>query len=281
MKLFRHGAPGAERAGAVDSQGVRRDLSLLVADITPAWLNPAKLAALAAIDLTRLPALGADVRIGPPVNGIRQFIAIGLNYGKHAAETGAPNPKEPIVFNKAITCIQGPDDVVVLPRGSEQSDWEVELGVVIGRTARGVSKANALSYVAGYVLANDMSERHWQTQRGGQWVKGKSFDTFGPLGPYLVTSDEIPDPQQLPLSLKLNGVTRQDSSTGDMIFSVAEIVAYLSDVMTLLPGDVIVTGTPEGVGLGQKPPVFLKGGDVMELDGGVLGRQRQTVHAAS
>jgi 2,4-diketo-3-deoxy-L-fuconate hydrolase len=277
MKLFRHGAPGAERAGALDAQGVLRDLSLLVPDITPDWLSPAKLTALAAIDLTKLPAVAEGTRIGAPVGGIRQFIAIGLNYGKHAAETGAQPPKEPIVFNKAITCIQGPDDEVVIPEGSEQSDWEVELAVVIGRTARGVSKADALSYVAGYALANDVSERHWQAHRGGQWVKGKSFDTFGPLGPYLVTADEIPDPQKLPLSLKLNGETKQNSSTGDMIFSVAEIVSYLSQVMTLLPGDVIVTGTPEGVGLGHKPPLFLKRGDVMELEGGVLGRQKQKV----
>ena len=279
MKLFRHGAAGAERAGALDPQGVRRDLSLLVPDISPDWLSPEKLKALAAIDLTKLPEVAKDARIGPPVNGIRQFVAIGLNYGKHAAETGAQNPKEPIVFNKAITCIQGPDDFVTIPKGSEQSDWEVELGVVIGRTARSVSKADALSYVAGYVLANDVSERHWQAHRGGQWVKGKSFDTFGPLGPYLVTADEIPDPQNLPLSLKLNDKTMQNSNTSDMIFSVAEIVAYLSFVMTLLPGDVIVTGTPEGVGLGQKPPFFLKNGDVMKLDGGVLGRQRQNVKA--
>jgi 2,4-diketo-3-deoxy-L-fuconate hydrolase len=277
MKLFRHGAPGAERAGALDAQGALRDLSLLVPDITPDWLSPAKLTALAAIDLTKLPAVAEGTRIGAPVGGIRQFIAIGLNYGKHAAETGAQPPKEPIVFNKAITCIQGPDDEVVIPEGSEQSDWEVELAVVIGRTARGVSKADALSYVAGYALANDVSERHWQAHRGGQWVKGKSFDTFGPLGPYLVTADEIPDPQKLPLSLKLNGETKQNSSTSDMIFSVAEIVSYLSQVMTLLPGDVIVTGTPEGVGLGHKPPLFLKRGDVMELEGGVLGRQKQKV----
>jgi 2,4-diketo-3-deoxy-L-fuconate hydrolase len=277
MKLFRHGAPGAERAGALDAQGALRDLSLLVPDITPDWLSPAKLTALAAIDLTKLPAVAEGTRIGAPVGGIRQFIAIGLNYGKHAAETGAQPPKEPIVFNKAITCIQGPDDDVVIPEGSEQSDWEVELAVVIGRTARGVSKADALSYVAGYALANDVSERHWQAHRGGQWVKGKSFDTFGPLGPYLVTADEIPDPQKLPLSLKLNGETKQNSSTSDMIFSVAEIVSYLSQVMTLLPGDVIVTGTPEGVGLGHKPPLFLKRGDVMELEGGVLGRQKQKV----
>jgi 2-keto-4-pentenoate hydratase/2-oxohepta-3-ene-1,7-dioic acid hydratase in catechol pathway len=277
MKLFRHGPVGAERAGALDAAGVKRDLSLLIPDITPDWLSPQKLAALGAIDLAKLPAVAEGVRFGAPVGGSRQFVAIGLNYGKHAAETGAQPPKEPIVFNKAITCIQGPDDNVKLPDGSEQMDWEVELAVVIGTTARSVAKADALKYVAGYSLANDVSERHWQTQRGGQWVKGKSFDTFGPLGPYLVTADEIADPQALPVSLKVNGVTRQNSSTSDMIFSVAEIVAHLSLFMTLLPGDVIVTGTPEGVGLGMKPPVFLKRGDVMELDGGILGRQRQTV----
>jgi 2,4-didehydro-3-deoxy-L-rhamnonate hydrolase len=277
MKLFRHGAPGAERAGAVDAQGVRRDISLLVPDITPDWLSPQKLAALAAIDLTKMPALPAGARIGAPVNGVRQFIAIGLNYRQHAVETGNPMPKEPIVFNKAITSIQGPDDDVKLPEGSEQMDWEVELGVVIGATTRRVSRADALKHVAGYCLANDVSERHWQMHRGGQWVKGKSFDTFGPLGPYLVTSDEVPNPQNLPVSLKVNGTLRQNSNTSDMIFPVDEIVAHLSQFMTLLPGDVIVTGTPEGVGLGLKPPTFLKRGDVMELDAGLLGAQRQTV----
>jgi 2-keto-4-pentenoate hydratase/2-oxohepta-3-ene-1,7-dioic acid hydratase in catechol pathway len=277
MKLFRHGAAGAERAGAVDAQGVKRDLSLLVPDITPDWLSPQKLAALAAIDLTRLPAVPAGTRIGMPVNGVRQFLAIGLNYGKHATETGAQPPKEPILFNKAITSMQGPDDDVVLPEGSEQMDWEVELAVIIGQTARRVAKDKALSYVAGYALANDVSERHWQIHRGGQWVKGKSFDTFGPLGPYLVTADEIPNPQNLPVSLKVNGEIKQNSNTSDMIFSVAEIVAHLSLFMTLLPGDVIVTGTPEGVGLGHKPPVFLKRGDVMELEAGILGAQRQKV----
>ena len=277
MKLFRHGAPGAERAGALDAQGVKRDLSLLAPDITPDWLSPAKLAALAAIDLSKMPIVADGARIGAPVGGVRQFLAIGLNYGKHAAETGAQPPKEPILFNKAITSIQGPDDDVRWPDGSEQMDWEVELGVVIGATARKVTKADALKHVAGYCLANDVSERHWQIHRGGQWVKGKSFDTFGPLGPYLVTADEIANPQDLPVSLKVNGVLRQNSNTSDMIFSVAEIVAHLSLFMTLLPGDVIVTGTPEGVGLGMKPPLFLKRGDVMELDGGVLGQQRQTV----
>ena len=277
MKLFRHGAVGAERAGAVDASGVRRDLSLLVPDITPDWLGADRLAALRAIDLTKMPIVPDGVRIGAPVGGSRQFIAIGLNYGKHAAETGAQPPKEPIVFNKAITSIQGPNDNVTLPEGSEQMDWEVELAVIIGTTARRVPQDKALSYVAGYCLANDLSERHWQIHRGGQWVKGKSFDTFGPLGPCLVTADEVPNPQALPISLKVNGVLRQNSSTSDMIFPVAEIVAHLSLFMTLLPGDVIVTGTPEGVGLGQKPPVFLKRGDVMDLDGGILGSQRQTV----
>jgi 2,4-didehydro-3-deoxy-L-rhamnonate hydrolase len=277
MKLFRHGAVGAERAGAVDSNGGRRDISLLVPDITPDWLSPQKLAALAAIDLEKFPLIAGDARIGTPVGGSRQFVAIGLNYGKHAAETGAEPPKEPIVFNKAITSLQGPNDDVKWPEGSTQMDWEVELGVIIGTTARSVPKDKALSYVAGYCLANDVSERHWQIHRGGQWVKGKSFDTFGPIGPVLVTADEIPDPQKLPVSLKVNGVVRQNSSTSDMIFSVAEIVAHLSLFMTLLPGDVIVTGTPEGVGLGMKPPVFLKRGDVMELEGGILGSQRQVV----
>ena len=277
MKLFRHGATGAERAGAVDASGVKRDLSLLVPDITPDWLGADKLAALRAIDLTKMPIVPDGVRIGAPVGGSRQFIAIGLNYGKHAAETGAQPPKEPIVFNKAITSIQGPNDNVTLPEGSEQMDWEVELAVVIGTIARRVPKEKALDYVAGYCLANDLSERHWQIHRGGQWVKGKSFDTFGPLGPCLVTTDEVPNPQALPVSLKVNGVLRQNSSTSDMIFPVAEIIAHLSLFMTLLPGDVIVTGTPEGVGLGQKPPVFLKCGDVMDLDGGILGSQRQTV----
>jgi len=277
MKLFRHGPSGAERAGALDAHGVKRDLSLLVPDITPDWLSPAKLAALAAIDLSKMPIVPEGTRIGAPVGGVRQFVAIGLNYRKHATETGAEPPKQPIVFNKAITSLQGPNDDVLLPDGSEQSDWEVELAVVIGAVTKRVSPGDALKHVAGYALANDVSERHWQVHRGGQWVKGKSFDTFGPLGPYLVTSDEIPDPQALPLSLKLNGEMKQNSSTSDMIFPISEIVSHLSQFMTLLPGDVIVTGTPEGVGLGHKPPMFLKRGDVMELDGGVLGAQRQQV----
>jgi 2,4-didehydro-3-deoxy-L-rhamnonate hydrolase len=277
MRLFRHGRPGAEAAGAVDSKGARRDLSLLVPDITPDWLSPKKLAALRAIDLEKLPLVPADAPIAVPVGGVRQFIAIGLNYRKHAAESNMQPPNEPLVFNKALTSLCGPNDDVIWPEGSEKMDWEIELGVIIGTKAQRVSVEQALSFVAGYCLANDVSERNWQANRSGQWVKGKSFDTFGPIGPWLVTSDELTDPQTVPLTLKVNGVTRQSSNTNDMVFGVAEIVSHLSQFMTLLPGDVIVTGTPEGVGLGMKPPVFLKRGDVMELDGGILGSQRQKV----
>ena len=277
MKLFRHRDPGRERAGAIDGSGRKRDISLLVPDITPDWLSPERLAAIAAIDLTKFPIVAEDVRIGALVAHCPQFIAIGLNYRKHAAEAGAQVPKEPLVFNKAIGCIQGPNDDVVLPEGSEKMDWEVELGLVIGTKARRVPVDRALASVAGYCLANDVSERDWQANRSGQWVKGKSFDTFGPLGPWLVTTDELPDPQTVPLGLMVNRVVRQKSTTADMIFSVAEIVSHLSQFMTLLPGDVIVTGTPEGVGVGMKPPHFLKRGDVIELDGGVLGGQRQRV----
>jgi len=277
VKLFRHGNPGQERAGALDASGVKRDISLLVPDITPDWLSPDRLGAIAAIDLTKLPEVPDDVRIGAPVGDSPQFIAIGLNYRKHAAEAGAEVPKEPLVFNKAITCIQGPNDDVVWPEGSQMMDWEVEFGLFIGTKAYHVGIDQALAHVAGYCLANDVSERDWQAKRSGQWVKGKSFDTFGPLGPWLVTTDELPDPQTVPLTLKVNGVVRQSSNTADMIFSVAQIVSHVSQFMTLLPGDVIVTGTPEGVGVGMKPPLFLKRGDVMELDGGVLGAQRQKV----
>ncbi len=277
MKLFRHGAAGSERAGALDGTGVKRDLSLLVPDITPDWLSPEKLRAIAAIDLEKLPIVPDGVRIGAPVGGARQFIAIGLNYRKHAAESGMQIPKDPLVFNKAITCIQGPNDDLVWPEGSEKMDWEIELAIVVGAKAQRVTRERALSYVAGYCLANDVSEREWQANRSGQWVKGKSFDTFGPLGPWLVTADEVPDPQTVPLSLSVNGAVRQKSGTSDMIFSVAEILSHLSQFMTLLSGDVVVTGTPEGVGAGMKPPQFLKRGDVVELEGGILGSQRQKV----
>jgi len=277
MKLFRHGPPGSERAGALDAKGVKRDLSLLVPDITPDWLAPEKLRAIAAIDLQKMPVVSETTRIGAPICGARQFIAIGLNYRKHAAESGMAIPKDPVVFNKAVTCIQGPNDDLVQPEGSDKMDWEAELAFVIGVKARRVSRENALSHVAGYCLANDVSERDWQANRSGQWVKGKSFDTFGPLGPWLVTADEIADPQEIPLMLTVNGAVRQKSNTSDMIFTVAEIVSHLSQFMTLLPGDVVATGTPEGVGAGMKPPEFLKRGDIVEIAGGVLGLQRQRV----
>ncbi len=277
MKLFRHGAVGCERAGALDNRGAKRDLSLLVPNITPDWLSPEKLRAIAAIDLEKMPVVAEVERVGAPVAGVRQFIAIGLNYRKHAAESGMPIPKDPLVFNKAITCIQGPDDDVVVPEGCDKVDWEAELAFVVGTEARRVSPENALSHIAGYCLADDVSERDWQANRSGQWVKGKSFDTFGPLGPWLVTADEIPDPQAIPLTLAVNGAVKQKSNTSDMIFPVAEILSHLSQFMTLLPGDVVVTGTPEGVGAGMKPPQFLKRGDIVELEGGILGAQRQRV----
>ncbi|MFM2405982.1 MAG: hypothetical protein RL223_3862 [Pseudomonadota bacterium] len=278
MKLFRHGPAGQEMPGAVDAQGGLRDLSLLVPDLTPEWLAPDRLQALAAIDLARMPRVAEGTRLGAPVAGIRQFVAIGLNYRRHAQESGLEVPREPVVFNKALTSLAGPDDDVHLPAGSESTDWEIELGVVIGRRASRIGVDEALGHVAGYCLANDVSERDWQIKRNGQWGKGKSFDGFGPIGPWLVTTDELPDPQTVPLELKVNGQTRQCSNTADMIFPVAEIVSYLSQFMTLLPGDLVITGTPEGVGLGIKPvPVFLRRGDVMTLSAGPLGCQTQRV----
>lgn len=278
MKLLRHGPAGAEKPGALDADGQARDLSLLISDFTPDWMSPAKLEALRAIDLAQMPLVPPGSRLGTPVAGTRQFVAIGLNYRKHAAESGLEIPKEPVVFTKALTSLAGPNDDVALPEGSEAGDWEIELGFVIGTQAKKVSVASALSHVAGYCLANDVSERDWQIKRNGQWGKGKSFDGFGPIGPWLVTTDELPDPQKIPLELAVNGETRQRSNTADMIFPVAEIVSYLSQFMTLLPGDVVITGTPEGVGLGIKPkPVFLRRGDVMTLSAGPLGTQRQHV----
>ena len=277
MKLFRFGEVGQEKPGALDAQGRMRDVSLLIPDWTPEWMAPERLKALQAINLDKLPLVAEGTRIGAPLAGIRQFVAIGLNYRQHAMEAGMDIPKEPVVFNKAITCISGPNDAVTLPPGSVEGDWEVELGIIIGSKAQKVSEADALSHVAGYVLANDVSEREWQAKRNGQWGKGKSFDGFGPIGPWLVTTDELADPQSVPLTLAVNGQTRQKSNTSDMIFPVARIVSYLSQFMTLLPGDLIITGTPEGVGLGMKPPVFLQRGDVMTLDGGILGTQRQEV----
>lgn len=277
MKLLRVGQKGAEKAAAIDDQGHIRDLSLLVPDLTPEWLAPERLQALAAIDLSKMPLVDASVRIGAPVGGVRQFIAIGLNYRRHAEESGLPIPAEPIVFTKAITALSGPNDDIVLPAGSEQTDWEIELGIVIGSIAQNITVEKALQHVAGYCLANDVSERHWQIHRNGQWGKGKSFDSFGPIGPFLVTTDEIPDPQVLEMALLVNGKIMQESNTSDMIFSVAQIVSYLSQFMTLLPGDVIITGTPAGVGLGMKPPTFLRKGDIVTLQIDQLGSQTQRV----
>ncbi len=277
MKLLRHGPAGAERAGAIDDQGAVRDLSLLVPDVTPEWLSRERLAAIAAIDLHRMPLVTAGTRLGPPVSGTGQFIAIGLNYRLHAIESKLDIPSEPVVFSKAVTAIAGPNDDVPMPEGSVAMDWEVELGVVIGTTARKVDPARALDHVAGYCLANDVSERDWQLRRNGQWIKGKSHDGFGPLGPWLVTTDELSDPQRVELELRVNGERLQHGETSDMIFPVAHIVSYLSHFMTLQPGDVIITGTPHGVGMGMSPPRYLARGDIMALSSPQLGEQRQVV----
>jgi 2,4-diketo-3-deoxy-L-fuconate hydrolase len=280
MKLLRYGPVGQERPGLLDQSGVIRDLSAHVADIGPDQLSPAALNTLAAIDPASLPAVDGSPRYGAPVTGTRKFIAIGLNFADHAAESGAPVPDEPIVFTKATSCIQGPDDIVMLPRDSIKSDWEVELGVVIGTTARYVEEADALDHVAGYVLVNDLSEREYQLERGGSWDKGKGCDTFGPIGPWLVTRDEVGDVQSLGMWLDVNGKRMQTGNTATMVFDVAALVAYVSRFMTLEPGDIITTGTPPGVGLGMKPePVYLKPGDTMRLGIDKLGEQQQSVIA--
>lgn len=277
MKLLRYGPIGKEKPGALDAQGHIRDLSSVLPDLTPDWLTPKQLAVLSAIDLTTMPIVDAGVRMGVPVAGIRQFIAIGLNYKKHAEEAGLGMPEEPVVFSKAITCLSGPNDGIQLPKDSQATDWEVELGFVMGAVTHQVSEADALNYVAGYCLANDVSERDWQIKRGPTWFKGKSFPTFGPLGPWLLTADDVPNPQDIALSLSVNGVERQNSNTADMIFSVKQIIAYLSQIMILLPGDVVLTGTPSGVALGMKPPQYLKVGDVVTLSADGLGSQTQLV----
>jgi len=281
MKLVRYSNPGKEKPGLIDAQGQLRDLSKVVKDITPEVLGDAALKKLARLDASKLPAVKGKPRMGCPVSGIRKFVAIGLNYSDHAAEAGMPIPKEPIVFMKATTSIQGPDDDVMLPKGSKKSDWEVELGIVIGTTARYVSQKDALNHVAGYCVVNDVSEREYQLERGPQWDKGKGCDTFGPIGPWLVTRDEVPNPQKLDMWLDLNGKRVQSGSTKTMIFGAAKLVSYVSQFMTLEPGDVITTGTPPGVGMGMKPPVFLKRGDVMTLGIQGLGEQRQKVVAFS
>ena len=277
MRLVRYGPRGREKPGLIDAAGTIRDLSGVVADIGPDQLSPTGLARLARIRTDRLPAVRGKPRFGPPVTGATKFVAIGLNYSDHAAETGASVPKEPIVFQKTLSSIVGPDDDVVLPKGSTKTDWEVELGIVIGTRARYVAKKEALKHVAGYLLVNDVSEREYQIERGGTWDKGKGCDTFGPIGPWLVTADEVANPQRLDMWLDVNGQQRQRGNTGTMIFDCATLVAYVSRFMTLNPGDLITTGTPPGVGMGMKPPRYLKPGDVITAGIEGLGTQTQRV----
>ena len=278
MKLVRYGPPGKEKPGLIDAEGKLRDLSKKVKDIDGAALAPAELARLAKLDPKKLPLVKGRPRLGPCVAMPSKFVAIGLNFSDHARETGSPIPEHPVVFFKSTTCIVGPNDNVMVPRDSTQLDWEVELGVVIGRTARYVSEKDALRYVAGYCLINDVSERDFQLKKGAsQWSKGKGCDTFGPLGPWLVTKDEVKDPQNLAMWLDVNGVRRQTGNTSTMIFGVAALVADVSRYMTLLPGDVITTGTPPGVGMGMKPQVWLQPGDVITLGIDGLGAQKQKV----
>jgi 2-keto-4-pentenoate hydratase/2-oxohepta-3-ene-1,7-dioic acid hydratase in catechol pathway len=277
MRLVRYGAAGLERPGIVDQAGGIRDISGIISDVAGAHLSAASLEQVRAAKLEDLPLIPEGVRLGACVGSVGKFICIGLNYSDHAAESGMPVPTEPIVFMKATSAICGPYDNVELPRGSRKSDWEVELGVVIGRKAKYVSKLDALSHVAGYCVINDLSERAFQLEGTGQWVKGKSADTFGPIGPWLVSADEVPDPQALQLWLEVDGHRYQDGSTQTMVFGVADLISYLSQFMSLHPGDIISTGTPPGVGLGQKPPVYLRRGNVMRLGIDGLGEQRQQV----
>jgi len=278
MKLLRYGPVGQERPGIVDADGRVRDLSGVIADLTPETV--ADLGKLKSVDVNALPLAEGDPRIGVPVNGIGKFIAIGLNYADHAREAGLEPPPEPIFFTKAISCLTGPNDPVMIPQGAEKTDWEVELGVIIGKTCRYVAQADALNHVAGYVLANDVSERAFQKELGSQWDKGKGCDTFGPVGPWLVTPDEVPDPQALDMFLDVNGKRMQTGNTSTMIFPVAECIAYVSRFITLFPGDLLITGTPPGVGEGQKPnKIFLKAGDTMRLGISGLGEQNQNVVA--
>jgi 2-keto-4-pentenoate hydratase/2-oxohepta-3-ene-1,7-dioic acid hydratase in catechol pathway len=279
MKLLRYGEPGRERPGTLDGNGRIRDLSAMVDDIAGDVLSPQGLARLRAVDPATLPLIEGAPRLGAVIGRLSKFICIGLNYVDHAKETGARPPAEPVVFLKANSALSGPDDPILQPRGSTKLDWEVELGVVIGTRAKYVEEKDALAHVAGYCLANDVSERAFQLEGTGQWTKGKSCDSFGPLGPWLVTADEIPDPQALAMWLDVNGERRQNGNTSNMIFNIAALVAYLSRLFTLEPGDVISTGTPAGVGLGMKPPVFLKPGDIVTLGIDGLGTQTQRVVA--
>lgn len=276
MKLVRYGESGKEAPGLLDAQGVLRDASALVADWGGAEISPEKLAQVRSQGTDALPVVEGSPRLGCPIAKVGKIVCVGLNYADHAAETGAATPTEPVLFMKAVTAISGPNDAVQIPPGSSKVDWEVELGVVIGKRTTRVNEADALAHVAGYVLANDVSERAWQMERGGTWDKGKSHDTFAPLGPWLVTTDEVPDPHQLGLWLEVNGQRMQNGNTRNFIFGVPQVISYISQFMTLEAGDVVLTGTPAGVGLGQKPaPIFLKPGDVMRLGVDGLGEQRQ------
>ncbi|ATE58640.1 fumarylacetoacetate hydrolase family protein [Thauera sinica] len=279
MKLVRFGEAGRERPGLVDAGGVVRDLSALLPELDGAALAPASLARLRALDPATLPAVASATRLGPPLAGVGKIVGIGLNYADHAREAGVDLPAEPTVFLKAASAITGPDDPVVLPPGSQKTDWEVELAVVIGTVARRVSEADAPGHVAGYCIGLDISERYWQLERGGQWTKGKSFDSFAPIGPWILTADELPAPRGLPMSLSVNGARMQHGDTGDMAFGVARLVSYVSGFMSLLPGDLIFTGTPAGVGLGLVPPRYLRAGDRVEASIDGLGRQRHEVVA--
>ena len=277
MKLVRYGQPGREKPGMIDGDGKLRDLSSVIEDISPAQLSDKAITKLARIKASTLPLVRGKPRYGVPVAGIGKLVAIGLNYADHAAESGLPVPKEPIVFMKAITCLNGPNDDVMLPKDATKADWEIELGVVIGTKAQYISERQALSHVAGYCIVNDVSERAFQAERGGTWDKGKGCDTFGPVGPWLVTRDEVPNPQRLDMWLDLNGERCQTGNSKTMIFSVAKLISYVSRFMTLMPGDVIATGTPPGVGMGRVPQRFLAAGDEMHLGIAGLGEQRQKV----
>jgi len=279
MKLLRYGPPGHEKPGFLDLDGKIRDLAGVIGDIDGETLAPTSLDRLRRTDLASLPLVAGAPRLGPCVGRVPKFIAIGLNYRQHAAETGAAIPKEPIIFMKATSSICGPDDDIIIPKGSQKTDWEVELGIVIGSLARYVAQADARRHIAAYCTVNDVSEREFQIERGGQWTKGKSADTFGPIGPWVVTADQVPDPGKLALWTEVNGKRVQNSNTGDLIFGIDEIVSYVSHFLTLMPGDVIATGTPSGVGLGMKPPQFLKPGDRMRLSVEGLGEQNQQVVA--
>jgi 2-keto-4-pentenoate hydratase/2-oxohepta-3-ene-1,7-dioic acid hydratase in catechol pathway len=278
VKLCRYGAAGQEKPGLIDGEGRMRDLSAHVEDIDPTVLGKSTLDKLAALDPSRLPAVKGEVRFGVPLSGVRQFVAIGLNYTDHASEAGMAIPQEPVIFMKAVSCLSGPNDPLLLPRHARKMDWEVELGIVIGREAFEISEADALGCVAGYCVVNDVSEREYQLERGGTWDKGKSFPSFGPVGPWLVTADEVPDPQNLGLWLEVNGKRMQDGNTASMIFGIASLISYVSMVVQLLPGDIITTGTPAGVGMGQRPePIYLRAGDILRLGIEKLGEQVQEV----